>query len=264
MKILAIGDPHGCLEKIKKIPNKKVDLILLTGDLGKCDLIRSMDFENIDRLKQGLPEKEFSNKQRERAFMQPYNSTMQIVRYLSKFAPVYTIFGNVENSNQETKKESKKIGIELPLLYDDLNSMHNVKVINNKIVNFQGIRIGGLKYFLDTNWVKDFQPSNYKKLMKRAEKETEKAKKVLKWFDSLDILLCHQPPYHILDKVTAKFAPKSYQGKHAGSKTILNYIEKKHPKYVICGHIHEQVGEKKVGKTIIYNLGVADYKLIEF
>jgi len=40
MKILAIGDPHGDLEKIKKIPIKGVNLILINGDLGKADFAR--------------------------------------------------------------------------------------------------------------------------------------------------------------------------------------------------------------------------------
>jgi len=35
MKLLIIGDPHGKLPK--KIP-KNVDLILITGDLGKANL----------------------------------------------------------------------------------------------------------------------------------------------------------------------------------------------------------------------------------
>jgi predicted phosphodiesterase len=34
MKMLAIGDPHGDLEKVKRISVEDVDLILLTGDLG--------------------------------------------------------------------------------------------------------------------------------------------------------------------------------------------------------------------------------------
>ncbi len=55
MKILAIGDPHGELEKIKKIPLSNIDLILITGDLGSASLIRKMTFDNIERKKQGLP-----------------------------------------------------------------------------------------------------------------------------------------------------------------------------------------------------------------
>ena len=49
MKILAIGDPHGNLDRVKEIPIKGVDLILLTGDLGSANLMRKMAFENIDR-----------------------------------------------------------------------------------------------------------------------------------------------------------------------------------------------------------------------
>ena len=60
------------------------------------------------------------------------------------------------------------------------------------------------------------------------KKDTEKAKKVLKWFSKqkIDILLHHQPPHGVLDKVTFKKAPKHWLGKHAGSKVILNFIKK--------------------------------------
>jgi len=40
MKILAIGDPHGDIKRIKEIPIKGIDLILITGDIGKADLAR--------------------------------------------------------------------------------------------------------------------------------------------------------------------------------------------------------------------------------
>lgn len=185
------------------------------------------------------------------------------MKYLTRFAPVFTIFGNVESSNYETRKLSKHIGIDLPYLSNDLNSLPDVRVINNRIANFEGIRMGGLEYFVDTNWVREFRPSNYRESLKDAKKQTDKAKKVLQWFDSLDILVCHQPLYGVLDKVTAKFAPKNWKGKHAGSKTILQYIKSKSPKYVFCGHIHEGQGMKKIGKTEVYNLGICGHKIIE-
>ncbi len=142
MKIIAIGDPHGDLETIKQIPITNIDLILLTGDLGSATLMRKMAFENIERKKQGLPERKYSSKQEKRAFMEAYNTTLQIIKYLSKFAP------------------------------------------------------------------------------------------------------------------------KHWQGKHAGSKLILRYIKKAKPKYVFCGHIHEGKGKVKIGKAEIYNLGVCGYKII--
>jgi len=261
MKILAIGDTHGGLKKIMKIPKKDLDLILLTGDLGNANLARKMAFENVERLKKGLDEKEFSSQERKKAFMESYNSSIKVVNYLKKFAPVYTIFGNVESDNKETREYANKIGLELPFLSNRLNNMKDVKVINNRIANFNGVRIGGLKYFIDTSWVRVFKPNDYRESFESAKKETEKAKKVLKWFNNLDILVCHQPPYGILDKAGIS-APKHWRGKHAGSKTILDYVKKYHPKFVFCGHMHEEEGKKKVGKSEVYNLGIAGYKII--
>lgn len=262
MKILAISDPHGEFEKVKEFPVKDVDLILISGDLGSANLMRKMAFEDVEREKKGLPKKEHSPAQRKKAFMEAYNSTIKIVKYLSKHAPVYVVYGNVESTNQETKKESKEIGLPLPFLTDTLNEIGGVEVINNKVKTFNGIKIGGLQYFVDTNWVKDFKPENYTIRLNEAKKETEKAKKVLQKFGKVDILVCHQPPYEILDKVTSKFAPKDWQGKNAGSKTIRTYIKNKQPRYVFCGHIHEGKGMEKLGKTEVYNLGFCGYKII--
>ena len=262
MRICAIGDPHGSLKVTKEIPLENIDLILLTGDLGSANLMRKMAFENIRRKKKGLPEKKYSSKQQKRAFMEAYDSTIKLIKYLTRFAPVVTIFGNVESSNYETRKHSKEIGLALPYLYNNLNKNNKVRIINNRILNFNGIRIGGLEYFVDTNWVKEFKPSDFKEKMAKAKKQTDKAKRVLRKFESIDILVCHQPPYGFLDRVTAKFAPKHWQGKHAGSKTILDYIKREQPRYVFCGHIHEGEGMKRVGKTEIYNLGVCGYKIL--
>ena len=91
--------------------------------------------------------------------------------------------------------------------------------------------------------------------MKGAQKETENAKKFINKLGYVDILLCHQPPYGVLDKVSFKNAPKNWIGKHTGSELILNYIKKHHPRYVFCGHIHEGKGKTRIGKTEIYNVG---------
>ncbi len=261
MKVLAIGDPHGDLEKVKRIPAKDVDLILLTGDLGSASLMRKMAFENVDRQKQGLEPKEFSPSQKKRAFMEAYTSSMKVVKYLARFAPVYTIYGNVESSNSETRKESKEIGLPLPFLTDDLKDIDGVRIINNRLANVEGIRIGGLQYFVDTNWVQDFKPKKYRERMKKAKKQTDKARNILRGFENVDVLVHHQPPYGFLDKV-GPMAPKHWQGKHAGSKLILDYIKRAQPKYAFCGHIHEGEGMKRIGKTEVYNLGVCGYKLI--
>ena len=145
---------------------------------------------------------------------------------------------------------------------EDIRKLKNVHIVRNRLRRINGLRVGFLEYFIDTNWVQDFKPGDYKKRLKKAKKETDKARKILRGFNNLDILLCHQPPYKVLDNVTNPAAPKFYQGKHAGSKVILDYIKKYQPRYVFCGHIHEAEGRKKIGKTEVYNLGLAGHKVI--
>ncbi|MBI2632450.1 metallophosphoesterase [Candidatus Pacearchaeota archaeon] len=229
--------------------------------LGSANLMRKMAFENVERQKQGLDKKEFSSTQRKRAFMEAYTSSMKVVKYLARFAPVYTIYGNVESSNSETRRISKEIKFPLPFLTDDLKEVNGVRVINNRLVDFNGVKIGGLQYFVDTNWVQDFKPKEYRRRMRKAKVQTDKAKDVLRRFEEVDVLVHHQPPYGFLDKV-GPMAPKHWQGKHAGSRLILDYIKRKQPRYAFCGHIHEGEGMSKIGRTEVYNLGVCRYKLI--
>ncbi len=264
MKILAIGDPHGDLGRIRKIPKKGIDLIIVTGDFGDASEWRKEAFANIERKKKGLPEIEPTNKQKKERYLKVYNSTLNVINYLRKFAPVFLIYGNigVETSDREIKEHYKKVG-KLPMLTSAVNKMKNVSLINQKKKNLKGVKIGGVEFYSDVSWVKEFKPDEYNKRMKKARKQTDKVRRVLRNFGNLDILVCHQPPYGVLDKVTAKYAPKGWRGKHAGGKAILDYVKKYQPKYVFCGHIHEGEGKAKIGKSEVYNLGVCGYKIVE-
>ncbi|MDO8659973.1 MAG: metallophosphoesterase family protein [Candidatus Parcubacteria bacterium] len=240
MKILVVGDPHGVIPR--KIP-KKIDLILITGDIGKADLARKIAFENIERRKRGLPKLKKDKQLNKKIKAEINSSTLKVLNYLSKFAPVYTITGNVGIPN--SKKFNKK-----------------VKLVKNQYRNIHKLRVGFLEYFVDNSWIKEFGEKD-KKRIKKAQKETIKAKKVLERFGNLDILLCHQPPFGYLDKVNFPGAPAHWKGKHAGSKIILDYIKKEQPRYVFCGHIHEAKGKTKIGKTEVYNVGSnGDYVLL--
>jgi len=265
MKILVVGDPHGAIDNVKRIPIKGIDLILLTGDIGKADLARKRHFENIERKRQGLKELKEDAKYTRQVHDEIHNSTLEILKYLSKFAPVYSLQGNVGIPTvSDVKKDNEKYGIKLVSTKEKVDSMDDVELVKNRVRIIDGLRIGFLEYFVDTNWVRDFKPSDYQKKMKKAKKQTDKARGVLKRFGSLDVLVCHQPPYGYLDEVNGKFgAPKHWHGKHAGSEVILDYIQKHHPKYVFCGHIHEGKGKAKIGKTEVYNVGFnGDYIIV--
>ena len=265
MRILAIGDPHGGLEKIRKIPIKNIDLIFLTGDLGKADLARKRSFENTKRKQQGLPKLKNSAQHSKSVHNEIHKSTIEILKYLSKYAPVYSIQGNVGiPSVSQVKEDYQKYGIKLTSTREQVNRMRDVSIVKNRLRVLDDLRVGFLEYFVDTSWVREFKPKDYQKSMRKAKKQTEKAKRVLGRFgDNLDILVCHQPPFGFLDKVNFPGAPEHWQGKRAGSKSILDYIKDHKPRYVFCGHIHEGEGMIKMGRTEVYNLGVAGYKVIE-
>src|SRR3989344_5924147 len=159
MRILAIGDPHGDLSKIKKIPLKGVDLILLTGDLGKADLARKRFFENVERKKKGLPEFKDDATWAKKVHMQIHSSTINILKYLAKFAPVYTIQGNVGISTKgEARKESKKYSIKFSVTMDKIEKMSDVQIVKNVLRIIEGQRIGFLEFYMDTSWVREFKP----------------------------------------------------------------------------------------------------------
>jgi Icc-related predicted phosphoesterase len=70
-------------------------------------------------------------------------------------------------------------------------------------------------------------------------------------------LICHAPPLNTsLDRIK--------QGLHAGSRAVLEFIEKHQPAYFFCGHIHEAEGIViQMGPTRAQNVGKKGY-LLEF
>jgi Icc-related predicted phosphoesterase len=263
MKIAAIGDPHGNLEKIRSIPLEKMDLALLTGDLGQTDNLRKQAYEFISIKRPGPAEIAAYAEGFKKAFIESHGTALKLAGYIAEFCPVYVVRGNADLSNYDTRKFAHTFRTELPYLYQDLLKIRNLRLIDNRLAVFRGVRIGGLKFFTDISWAQEFELSSLPRIINRALKDTQNAGRVLKRFGKLDILLTHVPPYGVLDQVNSRVIPPSWVGRHAGSKVVLEYIRSMQPDYVICGHIHEAEGYEKVGRSQVYNLGNGGYKVIE-
>ncbi|MBM3230308.1 hypothetical protein FJZ22_01475 [Candidatus Pacearchaeota archaeon] len=246
MKIAVIGDPHGEIERVREMQLKDIKAIIINGDLGKCDIARKQKFSNLERTAKGLPERIYSAEERERAFLESYETALSLSRYLASIAQTYTIYGNVENvhSKEKTEELSSEIGKRLPLLEEGLYK-EGCKVFNNEILEVAGKKIGGLEYFTDT-----------------LENE-KRAQKILERMERVDLLITHQPPYGSLDKLSNPNLPAELKGKRVGSRAIRTYIETMQPAQVFCGHVHEGEGKEKIGKTEVYNLGFCGYKIVE-
>ncbi len=62
------------------------------------------------------------------------------------------------------------------------------------------------------------------------------------------VLVSHSPPKNHVDS--------SSDGTHLGSEAVLEAVKTKHPRLVVCGHIHESWGQDATeGETLIRNLG---------
>jgi len=263
MKIAAIGDPHGNLEKIRGIRLEKVDLALLTGDLGQTDNLRRLAYEFLDIKRPGPKEKSAYAEGFKKAFVQSHQTALSLTRYIAGFCPLYVVRGNADISNYDTRKFARTFGVELPYLYQDLLKIKGLRLIDNRLAVFGGLRVGGVKYFTDISWAREFELDSLPKIRERALGDTRDAERVLGRFGKLDILVTHVPPYGVLDRVESKTIPPSWVGKHAGSRAILEYVQKQQPRYVFCGHIHEAEGYLEVGRSQVYNLGAGGCKIIE-
>lgn len=112
-------------------------------------------------------------------------------------------------------------------------------------MQIDGFEIAGLGYSNPTPFD---TPGEY------SEEELEKR---LHAFDGLKplIAICHAPPFGTpLDRITNL--------KHAGSKSMREFIQREQPRYFFCGHIHEAAGaQDKLGETSAMNVGKKGYLL---
>lgn len=249
MKILAVGDPHGSKKIFDIKVDKDVDAVFITGDLGQSDLLRKYYFEyfikkRISKWKDIIPKDEL-----ESLYLEFINSSFEVLKYFSSKKPTFFVFGNLREG--------------LPLFEEKIKQLPNLTNIGFKTVEFKGVKIAGVPFFENLEWINEFSPNN-ESLIETAEKEQPLAEDFLKVLPKVDILLTHIPPYGVLDVVQSEYVPKEWLGMHAGSKLVLNYIKRQKPKLVLCGHIHEAAGKDNIAASEIYNLGSnGDYKILE-
>ena len=245
MKFLCLACPHGNV-KFLKTPLQDIDAVLIAGDLGKADKARALRMKYPDAA--SLSEK-VSKQELEEMTEENISSSYKILKYFSK-KPTYFVFGNADNPKATIERRNKKYGMKIKPLEDRIR--RKAENINGKVIKIGNIKVAGLEYFCELEWVKTFvgKDAHRTYLEKFEEKQ---AKTFLSKLEKVDILLTHNPPYGYLDLVDNPIVPKSWNGKHAGSHSVLEYIKRKQPKYVICGHIHEARRRVKIGKTTVIN-----------
>jgi len=230
MKILALGDPHGKLPKkldglIKK---NKVELIICVGDWAFTPKKPWLE-ESWKGIKGSYVTKTYKDLVNKICFYK---------------LPVLTLRGNM------FMKEKKHIADKILRKHKNLINKFTGKIHFNN----QNFIFFDISYESSTLMKGEDKRAFYYNRIRKNKRRERNLNRLFKENPN-SILICHNPPYGILDK--------AYDGKHIGSKIILKAIKKHQPKLVLCGHIHEAKGKAKIGKTIIYNLGWhGDYKVL--
>jgi len=243
MRILAIGDFHGKFFITKKFLKKnKIDLIISPGDLPDGGKLRDIIFKNWEKLRSkklkfyeilGL------KKTRKLVLVDDFSQHKIFKKLDSLNIPVFLVIGNGDYGNLIENTEYAPLKLPYKIESECKNSK-NVSYINLKIKKFGKISIIGL------DSIRILRKWGEENFMKKIAKIFKSAKQPI-------IFLTHDPPYGILDKIKYKISP--VYGKHVGDKLTRELIEKFQPMINICGHMHENQGKGKIGKTLVVNAG---------
>lgn len=157
----------------------------------------------------------------------PETLFVEILNKLAGYASVHALFGNCDPKNSSELLDKS----------DAINIHDNVSKIGNiTLVGFGG---SNPTPFDTTNEYTD--ESLYENLNKYSDILSS---------ESFTILVTHAPPLNTnADKIEA--------GAHVGSSAIRQIIEETQPTLNLCGHVHESIGQDKIGNTTIINPGDA-------
>lgn len=257
MNILAIGDFHGRFPGRLKREAKKADLIIALGDYANADKIRKIIFKHwTDK-----PWYEVVGmKKAQQMEKESFYSGLKVLRELNNLGkPVYLIWGNTDFYKDYATSEPPVI---MPGYYENrIKKMKNLILLDKKKRKTKRTEIVGHGGYVDvTGFIKKSFEKDEKKRQRRL-KRYKKSEKMLKKLllkhkpDKNFIFVIHYTPIGAFDKVLFENSPM--YGKSAGWKPYNEAIKKHLPKLVLCGHMHEYQGKKKLGKSLVVNPGPA-------
>jgi Icc-related predicted phosphoesterase len=176
--------------------------------------------------------------------------------------PVILVFGNGDDDwydypfgvrKHKAKKSRRKF-------LKGLKNLHDITYGIKKIRNITFVGFGGYMdidaYFDRKNW-KEKDEEVYVLRATRREESRKYLSQNLRKTSGERIFIYHYPPKGVFDIIkSGKDNPMN--GKSAGIGFFKDAILKYKPRLVLCGHMHEYCGGKRVGRTIVVNPGDAE------
>lgn len=254
MKILVIGDFHGKFpEKLKKIAKRKdIDLVVSVGDY--CPFSLRKEFFKYVYRKNDKEIWEFIGKKKvKEKSLKDLKQGEKILKELNKLKiPVITITGNLDYAKWPDLYDYKKKVIWTWLEQDFFGRVIK-KYKNIKVFDYSYIKINNLIFIgmPRSTFPGKIKSKNYKKYRKKLDNLFRKFKK------EKIIFVSHNVPYGKLDGIKTKEIDKKLIRKHYGSKLARRLTDKYKPILLLAGHMHENQGKAKLGKTLVVNPGAA-------
>lgn len=262
MKILAIGDFHGSIPKnLNRIIEKnKIDLILSTGDICSHDRI---EWKYWKRSRTGEKLIDILGKDKlKKLIIRELEKSKNAFKILNQMKiPLILVYGNGDITSDYLKQHTIKYkGIE-----DIIKASKNMKLLKCGRTKFNNLIILGHSGYRGYTAKKGDNFGKYpNRVIKINIKWKKDLEKLAKYARGDFIFLTHDVPLGKLDKVKNKKSPA--YSEHMGDKFYLDFDKRYKPMIHICGHMHENQGIDKIGKTIIINSGfgkIGEAALIE-
>jgi len=246
MRILAIGDFHGKVPRnLKKfVKRNRIDLIICTGDICYANRIQ---WKYWKRLKNESLIDILGKRKLKKLILNKLKKSKKVLKFFRQIEiPLILVYGNSDITNDNIKHYVKHYGVKVKGIEKIIKQNKNVKALKCRKIKFNDLVILGHSGY-----------RNYKSKKEKFDKFSNKWKKDLKRLAKYAkgdfIFLTHDVPLGKLDKIRNIKSPLN--GKHIGDEFYLRFIKKYQPFLHVCGHMHENQGKAKIGKTIVVNPG---------
>ena len=268
MKILAIGDFQGVFptKLKKKISKKEFDLVIGIGDYAGIKegypYVRDMFKRSKSGKERISPEEFFGKEKLKKLEKKDFEAGKKILSELNKMKePVIAIFGNTDDGWYEYPGSKMKWAEKKKLRY--LKRLKNMRFITYAKKKIRGITFVGFGGYMDiaAYFRKNTFPEEKQHIPARKKRHAKIRKKL---FDLLKeayrkkgnkAFVFHYPPKGIFDIIKDKKNPMDKES--AGIDFFREAIKKYKPTFVLCGHMAEYEGMKKLYGVPIINPGAA-------
>jgi Icc-related predicted phosphoesterase len=266
MKILTIGDFHGKFpEKLRRLA-KDVDLIISVGDHTGISEWRKIIFAQLKAIKEGIkpprPEEILGKKEFKRLLEKDFQRGKFVLKELNKLnKKVILIFGNSDDEwyKYPFDKKTNSLKKRTQTIIKSLKNLHVITYSLLKLKDIQFIGFGGymdVDSYFEKKAMKGISKERRLRIIRRREKSKKKFLSLLARSKRKKIFILHYPPAGVFDIISDE-KDNPMNNKSAGIKFFAEAIRKHKPLFVLCGHMHEYQGMKKLHDVPIINPGAA-------